>query len=199
MGAGCIDFLVDERYFDLSQQGILPMTDAALQVAKEEMLRQQLQERDINDPHVLAAMAKIPRERFIPVECHNQAYADRALPIDCGQTISQPFMVALMTQVLELSGQELVLEIGTGSGYQAAILAELAREVISIERHAALTRQAGAVLAALGYANVTLLTGDEHGSCLPGQRGVAFDADDFAGQLRGNRRLVAAARADFQH
>jgi protein-L-isoaspartate(D-aspartate) O-methyltransferase len=93
-------------------------------------------------------------------ECREQAYADRALPIDCGQTISQPFMVALMTQVLELSGDELVLEVGTGSGYQTAILAELAREVISMERHAELTRQAGTVLASLGYTNVTLLTGD---------------------------------------
>jgi len=151
---------MDQRYFDLTHEGILPMSDAAFQAAKQEMLGRQLQQRDITDPRVLAAMAKIPRERFIPAECRHQAYADRALPIDCGQTISQPFMVALMTQVLELSGQELVLEIGTGSGYQTAILAELAREVISIERHAALTRQAGTVLEALGYTNVTLLTGD---------------------------------------
>jgi protein-L-isoaspartate(D-aspartate) O-methyltransferase len=124
------------------------------------MLQRQLLQRDIDDPRVLAAMAKMPRERFIPAESRDQAYADRALPIDCGQTISQPYMVALMTQVLDLSGKELVLEIGAGSGYQAAILAELAHEVISIERHATLTAQAGVVLAALGYANVTLLTGD---------------------------------------
>ncbi len=136
------------------------MTDAELQAAKQQMLQRQLQQRDIDDPRVLAAMAKVPRERFIPAESHAHAYADRALPIDCGQSISQPYMVALMTQVLALSGKELVLEIGTGSGYQAAILAELAREVISIERHATLTAQAGAVLAALGYANVTLQTGD---------------------------------------
>ena len=155
-----MDFLIGERYFDRTQQGIPPMTDAAFQVAKQEMVRRQLQERDINDPRVLAAMAKIPRECFVPPACHDQAYADRALPIDCGQTISQPFMVALMTQTLELSGKELVLEIGTGSGYQTAILAELAREVISIERHAALTKQAGAVLASLGYNNVIVLTGD---------------------------------------
>lgn len=136
------------------------MSDAAFQAAKQDMLQRQLQQRDIIDPRVLAAMARIPRERFLPAECHDEAYADRALPIDCGQTISQPFMVALMTQVLELSGNESVLEIGTGSGYQTAILAELAREVVSIERHAALTQQAAAVLAALGYTNVALLTGD---------------------------------------
>jgi protein-L-isoaspartate(D-aspartate) O-methyltransferase len=136
------------------------MTDAGLEAAKQQMLQRQLLQRDIDNPRVLATMAKVPRERFIPAESYDHAYADRALPIDCSQTISQPYMVALMTQVLDLSGNELVLEIGTGSGYQTAILAELAREVISIERHAVLTAQAEAVLAALGYANVTLLTGD---------------------------------------
>ena len=136
------------------------MTDVPLRAAKEDMLQRQLQERGIHDPRVLAAMAKLPRERFVPAEARDQAYADRALPIDCSQTISQPYMVALMTQVLELSGRELVLEIGSGSGYQTAILAELAGEVISIERHAPLTAQAGAILSALGYTNVTLLMGD---------------------------------------
>ena len=157
---GRIDFLMDQSYFDVTHEGLWPMSDAALQAAKQEMLRRQLQQREITDQHVLAAMAKIPRERFIAAEYGDQAYADRALPIDCGQTISQPFMVALMTQVLELAGNELVLEVGTGSGYQTAILAELAQEVISIERHAELTRQARVVLAGLGYTNVTLLTGD---------------------------------------
>ena len=136
------------------------MTDAELQAAKQDMLRRQLQQRGIDDPRVLAAMAKVPRERFVPAEVRDHAYADRALPIDCGQTISQPYIVALMTQALELSGQELVLEIGTGSGYQTAILAELAREVISIERHAELTAKASVALSELGYANITLLTGD---------------------------------------
>jgi protein-L-isoaspartate(D-aspartate) O-methyltransferase len=137
-----------------------PMNDAELQAAKEEMLRCQLQQRGIDDPRVLAAMARVPRERFVPAAEQDCVYADRALPIDCGQTISQPYMVALMTQALGLSGQELVLEIGTGSGYQTAILAELAREVISIERHAALTAQAQAALSERGCANITLLTGD---------------------------------------
>ncbi len=136
------------------------MTDADLQAARNDMLRRQLRQRGIRDRRVLEAMAAVPRERFVPAEIRRDAFADRALPIDCGQTISQPYIVGLMTQALKLSGNELVLEIGTGSGYQTAILARLAREVVSIERHAALTVQAKAVLAELGYANVTLLTGD---------------------------------------
>ncbi len=131
-----------------------------LEAAKEQMLHRQLQRRGIHDQGVLAAMAKVPRERFIAPESHNDAYTDRALAIDCSQTISQPYMVGLMTQALELSGKEKVLEIGTGSGYQTAILAELAAEVVSVERHAELSRQAGAVLSELGYRNVTLETGD---------------------------------------
>jgi protein-L-isoaspartate(D-aspartate) O-methyltransferase len=136
------------------------MTEADVQIAKQDMLRRQLQQRAIDDPRVLAAMANLPRERFLPADVREHAYADRALPIDCGQTISQPFIVALMTQALELSGRELVLEIGTGSGYQTAILAELAREVVSIERHAPLSESARATLSELGYANIILLTGD---------------------------------------
>jgi len=124
------------------------------------MLRRQLQRRGIHDKGVLAAMGRVPRERFVSEETLRQAYADRALPIGCGQTISQPFIVALMTQALECSGKETVLEIGTGSGYQTAVLAELAREVISIERHAELSRQAGRLLTASGYQNVTLVVGD---------------------------------------
>ncbi len=109
---------------------------------------------------MLATMGKIPRERFIPPELQGQAYADRALGIDCGQTISQPYMVALMTEALELSGTEKVLEIGTGSGYQTAILAELAAEVISIERHSLLSQQAAKILQELDYQNVHLFVGD---------------------------------------
>ena len=128
--------------------------------ARDKMLRKHLRPRGIVDRRVLAAMAKVPRERFVPEYLRNEAYADRALAVDCGQTISQPFIVALMTQALELSGTETVLEIGTGSGYQAAILAELAREVITIERYAGLSRQAAAVLESLGYENVTCQVAD---------------------------------------
>ncbi|MHC4176816.1 MAG: protein-L-isoaspartate(D-aspartate) O-methyltransferase [Planctomycetota bacterium] len=136
------------------------MADIDIEAAKEQMLRRQLQRRGIDDRGVLAAMAKVPRERFVAPELRNDAYADRALAINCSQTISQPYIVGLMTQALELSGSEKVLEIGTGSGYQTGILAELAREVVSVERHAVLSQQAGRVLSELGYGNVTLLTGD---------------------------------------
>ncbi len=109
---------------------------------------------EIKDERVLAAMARIPRECFVPPGERHLAYEDGPLPIGLDQTISQPFIVALMTQALELTGQEKVLEIGTGSGYQAAILAELARVVITIERLAPLAEGAKRVLAGLGYSNV---------------------------------------------
>ena len=102
--------------------------------AKEQMLRLHLRRRGVQDRRVLAAMDTVPRERFVPEHSKHEAYADRALAIGCGQTISQPYIVALMTEALELSGGETVLEIGTGSGYQTAVLAELVERVISIER-----------------------------------------------------------------
>jgi len=134
------------------------------------MVAQQLVARGIRDPRVLAAMEHVPREMFVPPHERLRAYADQALPIGEGQTISQPFMVALMSESLNLAGNERVLEIGTGSGYQAAILAELAREVISIERIAALASEAQGRLAALGYRNVEVRVGDGtlgHPSCAP--------------------------------
>ena len=136
------------------------MSDAALQHDKQIMLRKHLHGRGILDARVLDAMARVPRERFLEEPVRAEAYADRALAIDCGQTISQPYIVALMTQALALRGTERVLEIGTGSGYQTAILAELAAHVVSIERHEALSRHAAATLAELGYANVKLVVGD---------------------------------------
>jgi protein-L-isoaspartate(D-aspartate) O-methyltransferase len=136
------------------------MADADLQTARQHMLDRQLRARGIIDQRVLAAMAKVPRERFVAEWLRDEAYADRALAIDCSQTISQPYIVGLMTQALDLSGWETVLEVGTGSGYQAAILAELAREVITIERHPQLAEQARGVLSELGYQNVTVVVGD---------------------------------------
>ncbi|MEX0675689.1 MAG: protein-L-isoaspartate(D-aspartate) O-methyltransferase [Pirellulales bacterium] len=127
--------------------------------ARDEMLRQ-LSERGVQSSRVMAAMAHVPRERFVPPQVEHMAYADRALPIACEQTISQPYIVALMTDALELAGDERVLEIGTGSGYQTAILAELAASVVTIERHAELSRGARRVLDELGYANVTFIVGD---------------------------------------
>jgi protein-L-isoaspartate(D-aspartate) O-methyltransferase len=107
----------------------------------------------IKDRRTLSAMSRVPRERFVPVELQSSAYDDRPLGIAYGQTISQPYMVALMTEALELQGQEKVLEIGTGSGYQAAILAELAGFVYSVERIPELAEAAGKLLSDLGYRN----------------------------------------------
>jgi protein-L-isoaspartate(D-aspartate) O-methyltransferase len=109
---------------------------------------------EIKDKRVLAVMSRIPRELFVPPELQYLAYDDEPLPIGLDQTISQPFIIALMTEALELSGEEKVLEIGTGSGYQAAILAELARQVITVERLPALAESAQKVLSGLGYTNV---------------------------------------------
>jgi len=124
------------------------------------MIDQQLRPRGISDERVLAAFERVPRERFVPADLAAEAYSDNALPIDCQQTISQPIIVAMMTQALQLSGRERVLEIGTGSGYQTAILAELAAAVFSIERHPDLSLQAGQRLRNLGYQNVQLRIGD---------------------------------------
>lgn len=124
------------------------------------MVDRQLRGRGIRDERVLAAMQRVPREAFVPADLSAEAYRDGALPIDCDQTISQPIIVAMMTEAMQLTGTERVLEIGTGSGYQTALLAELAAEVFSIERHAELSRQSAERLARLGYANVRLRVGD---------------------------------------
>src|SRR5208283_5029879 len=127
---------------------------------RQMMVATQLVVRGIKDAHVLEAMTKVPRHLFMPKALWERAYDDAALPIGEGQTISQPYMVAVMTELLELSGDEKVLEIGTGSGYQAAVLSELAREVFTIERVPVLADESRARLAGLGYNNVTVLTGD---------------------------------------
>jgi len=110
--------------------------------------------REIRDKRVLAAMSRVPREMFVPSGYWHAAYEDRPLPIGQGQTISQPLIVAMMTEALELEGEENVLEVGTGSGYQAAILAELSRWVVTVERHSELAQKASENLQKLGYANV---------------------------------------------
>lgn len=125
-----------------------------------EMVERQLAGRGIRDSRVLEAMRSVPRHCFIPDDLSRQAYADHPVRIGCGQTISQPYMVGVMTEQLELRPEDRVLEIGTGSGYQTALLAELAAEVISIERHAPLADNARQVLESLGYANVTVFCGD---------------------------------------
>jgi protein-L-isoaspartate(D-aspartate) O-methyltransferase len=128
--------------------------------ARLRMVARQLRRRGIRDERVLAAMALIPRERFVSPELSRHAYGDRALPIGEGQTISQPYIVACMAELLELEGDERVLEVGTGSGYGAAVLACLAREVVTIERHAVLAEGARAVLAELGIDGVEVRVGD---------------------------------------
>ncbi len=119
-----------------------------------------LRRRGISDQAVLRAMDEVPREHFVTSEFTDGAYADQALPIACGQTISQPYVVAYMTEQLEVEPQHRVLEVGTGSGYQAAILSRLAREVVSIERYRTLADAARERIKTLGYANVTIRAGD---------------------------------------
>ncbi len=124
------------------------------------MVRDQLRGRRIRDERTLAAMAELPRERFIPPEHRHEAYEDRPVPIGSGQTISQPYVVALMTEELDVQPGDRVLDVGAGSGYQTAILAKLAREVFAIERVEALQARAARVLRELGLTNVELTTGD---------------------------------------
>jgi len=124
------------------------------------MVEHHLRRRDIRDERVLAAMLVVPRHEFVPEEWRRQAYADSPLPIGEGQTISQPFIVALMTAALGLEGEERVLELGTGSGYQTALLAEIGCEVWSIERSSVLFRAARDRLRGLGIASVHLIEGD---------------------------------------
>ena len=127
-------------------------------------IEEQLLRRGITDERVLAAMAHVPRERFVPADLQQFAYDDAALPLSHGQTVSQPFIVAFIAQGLALDGDECVLDVGTGSGYQAAVLAELAREVHSIEVIPELAEAARAALAAAGYGSVHVHVGDgSHG------------------------------------
>jgi len=127
---------------------------------RQHMVEDQLVARDVCDARVLEAMRAIPRHCFVPEEERRRAYADCPLPIGSGQTISQPYIVALMTQLLELQGDENVLEVGTGSGYQAAILGFLAHQVHTIERHPSLAHGAESVLRNLGYHNIQVHVGD---------------------------------------
>jgi protein-L-isoaspartate(D-aspartate) O-methyltransferase len=134
--------------------------DHGLARRRERMLEFQLRQRRIRDERVLAAMARVPRHEFISEPYRDQAYDDNPLPIGQGQTISQPYIVALMLELLNLSPEYTVLEIGTGSGYQTALLAELSRHVYSIERQVQLAAQAEVVLQRLDYCNITILVGD---------------------------------------
>jgi len=132
----------------------------AFATKRRRMVEKQLQARGIRDPQVLKAMGQVPREAFVPPDLAVDAYADGALPIGHEQTISQPYIVALMIEALGLKGEERVLDIGTGSGYSAAVLAEIAGEVIGIERQPELAEAARERLSRLGYETVDIITGD---------------------------------------
>src|SRR5512146_1805287 len=127
---------------------------------RNQMVERHIRARGVRDPRVLAAMAAVPREAFLPPELAEFAYEDRPLPIAAGQTISQPYVVALMTEALKLQPGDDALEIGTGSGYAAAVLARIARRVFTIERHAGLAEAARARLAELGFGNVLVRCAD---------------------------------------
>ena len=173
------------------------------EAARAELLKQLSSE--IKDKRVLAAMARIPREQFVPEENRYLAYEDGPLPIGWEQTISQPYIIALMTEALELKGNEKVLEIGTGSGYQTAILAELAKLVISVERVSALAESARKVLNSLGYKNIEVYIAKEKLGWL---EKAPYDAimvtaaapnipDDLLAQLAIGGRIVIPAGSRY--
>jgi len=132
------------------------------------MIQQQVVDRGISDERLLAAFRKVPRDKFFPAGSKDSVFADRAAPIGHGQTISQPYMVADLLQMAQLSGQERVLDVGTGSGYQAALLAELAAEVVTIERKPELAWKARDLLQALGYTTIRTVVGDGSEGYPPG-------------------------------
>jgi len=161
---------------------------------------------EIKDERVLGAMGRVPRELFVSSAHSQAAYEDRPLPIELGQTISQPLIVAIMTEALELSGTERVLEIGTGSGYQAAILAELAHWVVTVERHPQLAEKAKEVLGKLGYANIEVHLAER---TLGWRQGAPYDAiivtagapkvsQELLDQLAASGRLVVPVGSRYE-
>lgn len=145
---------------DSSMENNAQSDSLRMQEKRDWMVKTQIESRGVKDPLVLKAMRKVPRHLFVPKSYQEEAYADEPLPIGEGQTISQPYIVALMTELLGLKGEEKVLEIGTGSGYQAAILAEIAKEVYSIEIICLLAEKAESTLKELEYKNITVKCGD---------------------------------------
>ena len=171
------------------------------------MVEDQIERRGITDPAVLAAMRAVPRHRFVPSDQADAAYDDRALPIGFGQTISQPYIVAFMTQALKLRPEHRVLEVGTGSGYQAAVLGQIVAEVQTIEIVPALAERARALLAELGYSNVHVRTGDAYAGLpelAPFDRIIVTAAPDHAPQplidqlAEGGRMIVPVGIAQQQ-
>ena len=176
------------------------------QLLRERMVREQIEARGVKNHRVLEAMRKVPRHLFIPEAYHNMAYEDTPVPIGEGQTISQPYIVAYMTDALKIKPTDRVLEVGTGSGYQAAILGELAAEVYTIEVLPDLAERAAALLAELGYPNVHVRVGDGY---LGWPEEAPFDAiiltaappeipEPLLQQLAEGGRLIAPVGVDFQ-
>lgn len=159
-GAGCSAGGDEPKEARMDERPSSVREDPAWTTERQRMVETQLATRDIRDPKVLAAMKRVPRHLFVPDNERRSAYGDGPLPIGQGQTISQPYIVAYMTQALDLQPGDRVLEVGTGSGYQAAVLAELVKEVYSIEIVPELARRAELVLMELGYTNVHVRAGD---------------------------------------
>jgi protein-L-isoaspartate(D-aspartate) O-methyltransferase len=175
-----------------------------LESARERLMRQLSYE--IRDPKVLEVMGRVPRELFVPAASQHAAYENIPLPIDMGQTISQPLIVGVMTEALELTGTEKVLEVGTGSGYQSAILAELARWVVSVERHQKLAESARRILTMLGYKNIEIHHAEEKLGWEPGApydaimvtAGAPSVSQDLIEQLAIGGRMVIPVGTPFE-
>jgi protein-L-isoaspartate(D-aspartate) O-methyltransferase len=181
------------------------MSDLA--AARQLMVESQLRARGISDLRVLDAMSRVPRDRFVPQALRAQAFEDHPLPIGEGQTISQPYIVAIMLESLQLAPQDKVLEIGTGSGYVTALLAELAAQVFSIERHPALAQNARQTLAGLGFTNVKVFTGDgalglpgvsPFDAILVSAAAVEVPTPLFAQLAENGRMIIPVGRGDSQ-
>jgi len=173
---------------------------------RESMVEVQIRARGVNDEKVLAAMRKVPRHLFVPEELRSFAHGDEPLPIGEAQTISQPYIVGYMTEALELSGGEKVLEVGTGSGYQTAVLAEIVRQVFTVELIGALSERARSLLQALGYSSIYSKVGD---GTLGWEENAPFDAimvtaaaaavpKRLQEQLGPNGRMIIPVGAGFQ-
>jgi protein-L-isoaspartate(D-aspartate) O-methyltransferase len=184
---------------------ISPLEDLHFAQLRMRMVRTQIEERDVNDPRVLAVMLKVPRHRFVPIDLAGSAYEDCPLPLMLGQTISQPYIVGHMTQALDLHGVERVLEIGTGSGYQAAVLSDLASEVYTIEILPELAAQARLTLDELQYKNIRIRCGDGYSGWLdaaPFDRVIVTAAPDHVPQPLidqlsvGGRLVIPVGRSD---
>jgi len=184
----------------------LPVGEGEFAAARARMVSEQIEARGIRDRATLEAMRRVPRHRFVPEASRAEAYADRPLPIGHGQTISQPYVVAFMTEALGLTGAESVLEVGTGSGYQAAVLGCLASRVRTIEIVEPLAQEAAARLTGLGYENVEVRSGDGY---LGWPEAAPFDAilvtaaapripEPLLAQLKDGGRLVIPVGDDVQ-